>query len=193
MEEEKQNKVKRKPRKKNQLIPPNEKSTLVDNDNPTEGGRSAKFIRHAMAAWNLPAIDISDAKQVEDRIEWYFNQCAIDDVKPGVEGMCNALGITRDTLWRWLNGKTRAATHSDVLQKAYSILKAVWEASMQSGSINPVSGIFIAKNCFGYKDQTELKVATNGDEATIPQEQLEEKYRDLLGDGTIEGEAVEKD
>ena len=53
--------------------------------------------------------------------------------------------------------------------------------------------IFLGKNHFGYKDQTELKVATNGEEATIPQEQLEEKYRDLLGDGTIEGEGKIKE
>lgn len=64
---------------------------------------------------------------------------------------------------------------------------------MQSSTMNPVAGIFIAKNQFGYKDQTELKVATNGDEVTIPQEQLEEKYRDLLADGTIEVEGKIKE
>ena len=69
----------------------------------------------------------------------------------------------------------------------------MWEDYMQNGKINPVSGIFLGKNHFGYKDQTELKVATNGEEATIPQEQLEEKYRDLLADGTIEGEGKIKE
>lgn len=183
-------------RKKSQLIPPNQKQAVTDSDSCSEtvsAGHTAKFIRHAMAAWNLPAIDISDEKQVEERIEWYFNQCAADDVKPGVEGMCNALGITRDTLWRWANGITRGSTHSDSIKRAYAILRTIWEANMQSSTMNPVAGIFIAKNQFGYKDQTELKVATNGEEATIPQEQLEEKYRDLLTDGTIEGEATEKD
>lgn len=158
-----------------------------------EPGDNTRYLRNALAIWDLPPIDISDQKQVEDRIKWYFQKCMEDDVKPGVVGLSNALGVTRDTLWDWKSGNTRAGTHSDVVKKAYGILEQMWEDYMQNGKINPVSGIFLGKNHFGYKDQTELKVATNGDEATIPQEQLEEKYRDLLTDGTIEGEGKIKE
>lgn len=179
------------------VVKPKRKRNRPDMENfgheYVEPGDNTRYLRNALAIWDLPPIDISDEKQVEERIKWYFQKCMEDDVKPGVVGMSNALGVSRDALWDWKNGNTRAATHSNVVKKAYGILEQMWEDYMQNGKINPVSGIFLGKNHFGYKDQTELKVATNGDEATIPQEQLEEKYRDLLTDGTIEGEGKIKE
>lgn len=179
------------------VVKPKRKRNRPDMENfgheYVEPGDNTRYLRNALAIWDLPPIDISDEKQVEERIKWYFQKCMEDDVKPGVVGLSNALGVTRDTLWDWKSGNTRAGTHSDVVKKAYGILEQMWEDYMQNGKINPVSGIFLGKNHFGYKDQTELKVATNGDEATIPQEQLEEKYRDLLTDGTIEGEGKIKE
>ena len=32
---------------------------------------------------------------------------------------------------------------------------------MNTGNINPVSGIFLMKNNFGYRDQTEYTISTN--------------------------------
>lgn len=157
-----------------------------------EKGDNARYIRHAMASWDLPAIDISDEKQVKDRIAWYFNHCGEDDMKPTVSGLCNALGISNDTLWQWKNGNYRGATHSELIKKTYAILQELWEDYMQNGKINPVSGIFLGKNHFGYQDKTDVVVRRGEDEATIPQEVLEERYRDVLGDGTIDttGEEV---
>ena len=34
---------------------------------------------------------------------------------------------------------------------------------MNSGKINPVSGIFLMKNNFGYKDNTDLTITANQD------------------------------
>ena len=159
-----------------------------------EKGDNARYIRHAMASWDLPAIDISDEKQVKDRIAWYFNHCSEDDMKPTVSGLRNALGISNDTLWQWKNGNYRGATHSELIKKTYAILEELWEDYMQNGKINPVSGIFLGKNHFGYQDKTEVVVRRGEDEATIPQEVLEERYRDVLGDGTIDttGEEVKE-
>ena len=36
-----------------------------------------------------------------------------------------------------------------------------WEQIMQNGKINPASGIFLGKNNFGYKDQTEHVLTPN--------------------------------
>ena len=36
-----------------------------------------------------------------------------------------------------------------------------WETYMNSGKINPVSGIFLGKNNFGYQDKTEYVVTPN--------------------------------
>lgn len=36
-----------------------------------------------------------------------------------------------------------------------------WETYMNSGKINPVSGIFLGKNNYGYQDKTEYVLTPN--------------------------------
>lgn len=134
-----------------------------------EPGDNARYLRHALATYNLPPIDISDEKQVEERINWYFGHCINADMKPTVQGLCNAIGISRNTLNEWVNGVTRDLTHGDIAKKAYTILRELYEDYMLNGKINPVAGIFIGKNHFGYTDKTEVVLTPNrplGDEKT---------------------------
>lgn len=42
-----------------------------------------------------------------------------------------------------------------------------WESYMMNGKINPVTGIFLAKNNFGYVDKTETVLTPN----TKPEEE----------------------
>jgi hypothetical protein len=72
--------------------------------------------------------------------------------------MCNALGVHRDTVCNWKNGDHRAATHAPIIEKAYKTLEAMWESYMLNGKVNPVSGIFLGKVMFGYRDQQEIVV-----------------------------------
>ena len=147
----------------------------------TDKGDNSKYLRHALATMGMPPIDISDARQVEERIQWYFVHCAEDDMKPTVNGLCNALGIHRDTLISWRSGEYRADTHQAIAVKAHRVLEELLECYMQNGKINPVSGIFLAKNLFGgYSDKQELVLTPNqsqlssADPATI-----EAKYAEL--------------
>ena len=119
---------------------------------------NARYLRHSMSMWNLPVIDISDPKQVEERIVWYFTHCAEDDMKPTVSGMALALGVDRKTLYDWSRGNVRGVTHSPIVKKAMDVLSTLWEDYMQNGKINPVSGIFLGKNHFGYTDKQEIVV-----------------------------------
>lgn len=149
-------------------------------------GDNSKYIRHALATYSLPAIDISDIKQVEERINWYFNHCLDNDMKPTVTGLRNSLGLSKNTLATWRNEEYRAATHSGLIKKAFDFLEELWEDYMQNGKINPVSGIFLGKNNFGYKDQQEYVLTPNsplgadGDPSTMAQ-----KYQKMLPETTI--------
>ena len=146
-----------------------------------EPGDNSRYIRHALATMNMPPIDISDGKQVEERIDWYFHHCVDNEMKPTVTGLCNALGITKETLRNWKSGNFRVETHQDPIRRAYRMLEELWEDYMINGKINPVSGIFIAKNMFpDYRDQQDLVVSPNT--ATIPESDLatiEAKYAEL--------------
>lgn len=126
-----------------------------------EPGDNSRYVRYALASWNLPPIDISDPKQVEQRIGQYFQHCIDNDRKPQIVGMCNWLGINRNTLNEWLNGVTRSATHGDIIKKAYSIIEEMWMDNMQNGRTNPAAGIFLAKNWFNYKDVADVVVTPN--------------------------------
>lgn len=146
----------------------------------TEPGDNTKYLAHAMAVQALPPIDKTDAEQVRQRIQEYFVLCGQNDMKPTVTGFCNALKMPRSTLWDLKQGRFRENTHQAVILEAYATLEALWEDYMQNGKINPVSGIFLGKNNFGYQDKQEYVVTPNANavqsvEPTI----IAEKYAEL--------------
>lgn len=124
-------------------------------------GENSRFVRHALASWGLPPIDISDPKQVEERIGMYFQYCVDNDRRPQIVGMCNWLGISRQALNEWLNGVTRASTHGDIVKRAYGIMEEMWTDYMTYGKISPPTGIFLSKNWFNYKDVADVVVTPN--------------------------------
>lgn len=146
-----------------------------------EPGDNSKYIRHALTTLNMPPIDISDPKQVEERIGWYFSHCIENDLKPTVTGFCNSLGVHKDTIRTWKNGEFRKDTHQAIIVKAYAVLEELWENYMLNGKINPVSGIFLGKNQWvGYSDKQELLLTPNqnGIEPTDA-EAIAAKYAEL--------------
>jgi hypothetical protein len=144
-------------------------------------GDNARYLRMARAAVALPPIDIADPKQVANRIGEYFDFCEQNDRKPSMLGIANWIGVSRDTLNSWKRGEYRATTHSDLIEKAVMVLEELWTDYMQNGLVNPVSGIFLGKVMFGYKDVQDYVITPNqplgqdGDPATMAQ-----KYRQAL-------------
>ena len=66
---------------------------------------------------------------------------------------------------------------ADTLKKAMKVLDLQMVDYMQNGKINPVSGIFLMKNNFGYADKQEVVLTPNnplGD--TKDTKELEERY-----------------
>ena len=90
----------------------------------------------------------------------------------------SAIGVTRQTFNRWCVGKERGQSHSIYIQRVRNIMEEMMEDYMLNGKINPVSGIFLMKNNFGYTDKSEVVLTPNnplGEEAIAPEE-LERKY-----------------
>ena len=147
-----------------------------------EPGDNARYVRYAMASWDLPPIDISDPVQVKNRIGEYLQYCAENDRKPQIVGLCNWIGITRETLNTWRNGEYRTGTHSDIIKKACAIIEEMWADFMLNGKINPASGIFLSKNWFNYSDTQQIVVTPNnpmqGMDADTARQRLEEAVPD---------------
>ena len=134
-----------------------------------EAGDNTKYLAVSMQLMNLPDIDLKDPEQVIDRLNEYFRIHAENDMKPTVAGMGMALGLDRRRLWEIKTGNfgTQKSLEElptltkDSIKKAYKLMENLWENYMQNGKINPVSGIFLGKNNFGYQDKTEYVVTPN--------------------------------
>ena len=148
-------------------------------------GDNAKYLRHALAAYNLPPIDLDNDEQVQGRIEWYFTHCIESDIKPTVMGLANSLGVERRTLSDWRNGRRRGKkdNRTEIIRQAYGILEELWEDYMLNGKINPVSGIFLGRNHWGYQDKIDLVVTpNNGQLDPTDITVIEQKYAELPDD-----------
>jgi len=143
----------------------------------TEPGDNSRYLRYARVSMNLPPIDISDPKQVQHRINEYFDFCEENDRKPNMIGMANWLGVSRETVNTWKRGDYRSSTHSDLIRKAVDILEELWVDYMQNGKINPASGIFLAKNMFQYKDVQDVVISPqNNGEDDMSADDIAKRY-----------------
>lgn len=155
--------IKKKPRGGNSPVIGNNGLNLDEGDNN-------KFTSVSLQLLNLPKINLHDPKSVQERLNDYFNLMAEKDMKPTVAGIALALGTTRQTLWAIKNNQPMGgygnlpnmpSEVTDLIKKAYLLMENLWENYMVNGKINPVSGIFLGKNNFGYQDKTEYVVTPN--------------------------------
>lgn len=151
-----------------------------DSTVQAEPGDNSKYTRHNLELFKLIPISLDDAEQTVERTAEYFEICDRNDMKPSVAGYALALGIDRRRLWEIVSGRTvKPDAVTDVLKRAYTLLNAQLEDYMQNGKVNPVTGIFLSKNHFGYQDKQEITVSANQDQAESP-EQIEQKIRDAI-------------
>lgn len=132
-----------------------------------EPGDNTKFMMVNMALYNMENIDMTDVEAVQSRINDFFMLYASNDMKPTVAGMAMALNMDRRRLWEIKTGNKGITTPDlppsvqDVIKKAYFLMENMWETYMNSGKVNPVAGIFLGKNNFGYQDKTEYVLTPN--------------------------------
>ena len=142
---------------------------LTDSALNVEPGDNAKYIRNAMMLGALPKLDLYDSDAVEERINEFFRIQFENDLKPTVSGMGMALGLSRQRLWEIKTGNLKGGTTKwdlptstlESIKKGYNYMEILWENYMQNGKINPVSGIFLGKNNFGYQDKQEMVLTPN--------------------------------
>lgn len=156
------------------------KELSADGGDLIQPGDNSRFVRHALASWDLPPIDISDEKQVADRIKLYFKYCVDNDRRPQVVGLCNWLGVSRQTLNEWKNGDVRLATHGDIVKRAYGVMEEMWTDYMLYGKVSPPTGIFLSKNWFNYKDVADVVVTPNNPMQGLDAEQARKRLTDAI-------------
>lgn len=154
-------------------------------------GDNTRYLRHALASFNLPPIDLDSNEQVEERVVWYFNHCMENDIKPGVVGLANALGVDRHTLACWKTEVRRGLNFERValIKKAYRLIEEGWEIAVNEAKGNPANLIFLGKNHFGYVDEVKITaspVQPLGENLTA--EEAAKKYQAALPNADFDGE-----
>lgn len=173
-------KKKGKPRGGNNWLKPENMLSLEEGDN-------TRFMTVQMALLNMPEIDMENVEEVQARLNEYFALYAQYDMKPTVAGMAIALnGMSRQQLWAIVhNAPTGGAGYkaalppsiADLIKKAYFLLENLWETYMNSGKVNPVAGIFLGKNNYGYQDKTEYVLTPNQQsDSDYSADEIRERY-----------------
>lgn len=158
------------------------------NGYDVQPGDNSKALGVIMQFNDLPVVDLKDSQAVKERIRLYMQMCYENDFKPTVSSLAAVLGFDRKTLYAVVTGsmpdryKALPTLSLDIIKKAYSSMEQLWENYMQNGKINPVSGIFLAKNNYGYVDKVEHVVEAK---ATLSEDEMENRYLTTLEDSDL--------
>lgn len=170
-------------------------TTSPINQNETRGGErsntpslssisdpiNAKLLEHAFKYWNVPMA--KNDEEIAQRIEFYFNDCYKNQLKPTLEGCALAIGTTTQTLYNWSEKDSKSEFDRFDLAKRIRQLLSDFDANLLiNGKMNPVAYIFRAKNYYGMKDQTEslVKHESNLGDTKTPEELLKVIDADVI-------------
>lgn len=131
-------------------------------------GDNSKNLNFLLQINQLPKIDLFNAEEVKARTWEYFRLCEQADMRPLVSGYAAALGLDRRRLYEIRTGNFHRNYNTwkdlpqetlDMIHQAYDFLEQLWETNMIQGKVNPVTGIFLGKNNFGYKDNVDYTIS----------------------------------
>lgn len=140
---------------------------------------NVRHIEHAESLAMMPRLEVWDPESIGQRTIEYLNKCKEDGVRVNLSAYALSLGTTPDGLNdlvadKRLSDETRAA-----VLKGISMVEAIMIEMMMEQRINPVTGIFLLKNHFGYKDQSEISFKGH---IETDKKTLQAKYRAVVDD-----------
>lgn len=149
----------------------------IDNV-PEDNSKRIAFVKAIAALPPLP--DKHDVDALNKRLDEYLSLCDEYGMKVGNIACYTALGIPKQTMWRWERGEDGARNDSalrDFAKRVKNLCGLYRETLMQDGKINPVTGIFWQKNYDGLRDQQEYVVAAQNPLGDNPsRKQIEDRF-----------------
>lgn len=107
-----------------------------------------------------------NAQELENEINQYFKMCQHERQIPGICGLANYLGLSRNTLLRYEKDSDKE-DYNEVIERARTTIESVNEQILYSK--NNSGAIFIMKNNFGYN--AEQKTHNVNENVDIPYEE----------------------
>ena len=149
----------------------------VDKDQKT---KNANSIIHARRISELPKIAITDVEAVRERIDWYYQLCATDGIKPNLPGLALAFGLTRTGLMNAVTDRRMPREAAQEIGRGIAMLDEIVSEMTLAGRINPVAAIYFMNNWLGYKNASEVTTRTEQVESGVDQKALEQKYQTVI-------------
>ena len=148
---------------------------------------NARVVAVARELMYAAEVDLTDPDEVSEAVEWAFDLFAEKGVRPSVATMAQALGMTYDDFRRVVAGASLAGRPitpecRNLLKRLNESLRSMWELYLTSEKGNPVKWIFLGKNYFGMKDQTErIEIREDPLKGLKSAEEIAEMYSRRLG------------
>lgn len=105
----------------------------------------------------------SSADEMEKYLCAFMDYCIEKEIIPNVVGVCLFLGISRETWYQWMR---EDFPFTDTVKEFHSMIHKFMEDNTLAGNINPVLFMFLGKNYFQLKDQSETVLHTEKDRPT---------------------------
>ena len=126
---------------------------IGDNGVHTKPGDNSKYAGFLMKIGQWGTVDKSDVQAMEKRFWDYVNLCFEWDVRVTNQVAYYAMGITRDDVYDWENGRSRSSEHSALIKKVKSFCSSYREMLGADGRLNPVTLVWWQKNYDGLVDR----------------------------------------
>lgn len=117
----------------------------------------------------LPPVKKQEPEKVKERLDYYFKYCAENGVKPSVEALSLACGVSRQSLWEWEHDTQSESGR--LVARAKELINSLLTSWTLSGKINAVYTIWLQKNNSGYSDTKTLEIKPQTEPRNVSLEQ----------------------
>ena len=149
----------------------------VDKERRSKNGN---YIIHARRLSELPKIALSDPEAIRERVDFYFQLCITDGIRPNLPGYALAFGLTRTGLMNALTDRRMTRDAAEELGRGIAMLDEILSAMTIEGQIQPIASIYFMNNWLGYKNASEVTTRTETVESSVDQKALEQKYQTVI-------------
>lgn len=141
---------------------------------------NANYIIHARRLSELPKIALSDPEEIRERVNFYYQLCVTDGVRPNLPGLALAFGLTRTGLINAMSDKRMTREAAQELGRGIAMMDEILSGMVLDGKVMPVAAIYLMNNWLGYKNASEVTTRTETIETGVDQKALEQKYQSVI-------------
>lgn len=142
--------------------------------------KNGNYIIHARRLSELPKIPLSDPDAIRERVDFYFQLCITDGIRPNLPGYALAFGLSRAGLMNALADRRMTRAAAEELGRGIAMLDEILSAMTIEGQIQPIASIYFLNNWLGYKNASEVTTRTEIVESSVDQKALEQKYQTVI-------------